>query len=163
MHQFLQVSLNLFPKLRVWEKIWPFHAMQQTIFLRKASTEVVYLVLFSIQKRNSLAKRATVVVTLVNRLTIGYAERQWIARRRWVPLSVPHVLPNFFGSVLKTKGVLPLLLMLSGGKISAASRGVLRFSLRPLVLKINWKISAKMGAFRVLFPSDRCLNIFKSS
>ena len=151
MHSFLQISFNLFPKLRVWEKIWPFHAMQQTIFRRKASTEVVSLVLFSIQTRNSLAKRAvsTVVVRRVKRLC--YSERQWIARRRWLPLSTPRVLPNYFASVLKTKRDLPLLLTLSDGKLSAASRGMVRFSPRPLVLEINWKISAKMSAFRMSF------------
>ena len=47
--------------------------MQQTFFLRKASTEIVSHVLFSIQKRNSLAKCAvpTVVVTRVKRLCYG--------------------------------------------------------------------------------------------
>ena len=39
--------------------------MQQTLFLRKASPEVVSLVAFSIQKRNSLAKRA-VLIAVVN-------------------------------------------------------------------------------------------------
>ena len=57
-------------------------------------------------------------------------------RGQWLPLSAPHVLPNSFVSAMKTKGVLLLLLMVSGGKMSATSRGVVRFSRTPLVLEI---------------------------
>ena len=152
MHPFWTISFDLFPKTKGLGKIWQFHAMQQTFFLRKSSTKVVSHVLFSIQKQNSLVKRAlpTVVVRRVKRLC--YAERQWIAGRRWLPLSTPRVLPNYFASVLKTKRDLPPSLMISDGKMSVASRGMVRFSPRPLVLEINWKISSKMGAFRVSFP-----------
>ena len=91
----------------------------------------------------------TVVVTRVEWLY--YAERQWIAHCRWLPLSTAHVLPNGFASVLKKKHDLTLPLMLPEGKMSAASRGVIRFSPEPLLLEINRKISAKMGAFQVFF------------
>ena len=46
-------------------------------------------------------------------------------------------LPNYFASVLKTKRDIPHLWTLSEGKLSAASRGMFRYSPRPLVLEIN--------------------------
>ena len=72
-------------------------------------------------------------------LSDSVAERQWIR-------------PPLLSSVFKTKRDLLLLLMFSAGKMSTASHGVVTFSSRALVFKINSKISAKIYAFRVYFP-----------